>query len=429
MNDIKLTKILFPAVFALLTLPCITLAGGAGAAPRMTDDARTDTLLTDTAEADTLIEERELPWEESIRIRLDKLLTADMFETSTVGMLVYDLTADSVLYRHNERQLLRPASTMKMIVSVTALDRLGHDHEYRTRLAYTGEVRDSVLHGDVWCKGGFDPAFDGNDLETFANDILRLGVDTIKGSLCADLTMKDDKLLGEGWCWDDDNPVLSPLLVSGKNNFLERLAKRLAKAGVVVEGTMRTGRMPRDAQELCVISRPVTAILPRLMKKSDNLYAETLFYLMASDAAPSRPATAKTGRQQVNRLISDLGFKTSSYYIADGSGLSLYNYVSPELEVAFLKYAYHSPRIYPYLYESMPIAGEDGTLGSRMKNGYARGNVHAKTGTVTGVSALAGYLTAPNGHVICFSIMNMGIRHASTGRRFQDRVCEALCRP
>ena len=71
----------------------------------------------------------------------------------------------------------------------------------------------------------------------------------------------------------------------------------------------------------------------------------------------------------------------------------------------------------------------DGTLDNRMRHGYAHGNVHAKTGTVTGVSSLAGYCTAANGHVLCFSIINMGIRHTSSGRRFQDKVCEALCRP
>ena len=77
----------------------------------------------------------------------------------------------------------------------------------------------------------------------------------------------------------------------------------------------------------------------------------------------------------------------------------------------------------------MPIAGKDGTLSKRMQRGYAYGNVHAKTGTVTGVSALAGYCTAANGHILCFSIINMGIRNASTGRRFQDKICQALCRP
>ena len=64
-----------------------------------------------------------------------------------------------------------------------------------------------------------------------------------------------------------------------------------------------------------------------------------------------------------------------------------------------------------------------------MKNVFAHENVKAKTGTVTGVSALTGYCTAANGHYLCFSIINMGIRKAAVGRTFQDLVCEALCMP
>jgi D-alanyl-D-alanine carboxypeptidase/D-alanyl-D-alanine-endopeptidase (penicillin-binding protein 4) len=131
----------------------------------------------------------------------------------------------------------------------------------------------------------------------------------------------------------------------------------------------------------------------------------------------------------VNRLINKLGFRPSDYYIADGSGLSLYNYVSPELEVAFLRYAYANEDIYQHLIDAMPIAGVDGTLEKRMRSGYAHTNVKAKTGTVTGVSALTGYCTAANGHQLCFSIINMGIRKAAIGRNFQDHFCEALCMP
>ena len=164
----------------------------------------------------------------------------------------------------------------------------------------------------------------------------------------------------------------------------------------------------------------------RMMKKSDNLYSESVFYHLAASSGSYAPATAKQGRQVMNRLIQQLGFKPSKYYIADGSGLSLYNYVSPELEVAFLKYAYKHKKIYEPLRELMPVAGVDGTLDDRMLRGYARGNVHAKTGTVTGVSALAGYCTAANGHVLCFSIINMGIRHSSSGRRFKT-ACVRRC--
>ena len=61
-----------------------------------------------------------------------------------------------------------------------------------------------------------------------------------------------------------------------------------------------------------------------------------------------------------------------------------------------------------------------------MRGTAAQGNVKAKTGTVEGVSTLSGYCIAASGNVLCFSIMNQGIRHTSTGRNFQDRVCRTL---
>ena len=74
------------------------------------------------------------------------------------------------------------------------------------------------------------------------------------------------------------------------------------------------------------------------------------------------------------------------------------------------------------------MAGVDGTLKSRMRRTPAAGNVHAKTGTVTGVSSLAGYLTAANGNVIAFAIINQGGLSSTAAKKFQDNVCTALCR-
>ena len=129
------------------------------------------------------------------------------------------------------------------------------------------------------------------------------------------------------------------------------------------------------------------------------------------------------------QLINKLGLDATAYRLADGCGLSLYNYVSPELEVRFLRYAADNSSIYNHLYSSLPIAGVDGTLKKRMLSQFTRGNVHAKTGTVEGISSLCGYLTAANGHRICFSIINQGVMHGRNGRRFQDKVCQLLCQP
>jgi D-alanyl-D-alanine carboxypeptidase/D-alanyl-D-alanine-endopeptidase (penicillin-binding protein 4) len=85
--------------------------------------------------------------------------------------------------------------------------------------------------------------------------------------------------------------------------------------------------------------------------------------------------------------------------------------------------------LYDRLLPTLPLAGVDGTLKNRMKGTPAEGNVKAKTGTLTGVIALAGYLTAANGHRLCFAIMNQGVLKIAEGRNFQDQVCEVLAQP
>lgn len=385
--------------------------------------AQTDSL---TAQQDTV---PALPWPQSLQANIDTLLTDHpLFDISQVGFMIYDLTADSVLYQYNHRHTLRPASNMKLVTAIAALDRLGAKHQLRTSLYYTG-VRDScTLRGDLYCVGGMDPLFDADDLEAFVEGVRRLGIDTIRGRIVADKTMKDADLLGWGWCWDDDNPVLSPLLIGRKDNFTERFAQALRKAGMTVDVQLSEGRLPAGATYMVACVHNIGNVLPKMMKDSDNLYAESLFYQLAATSG-ARPASAKHARQVITKLIEKLGLPSSAYHIADGSGLSLYNYLSPELEVALLRYAWSKESIRKPLYVSLPIAGRDGTLSKRMKRTVAEGNVHAKTGTLKGVTTLAGYCTAANGHMLCFAIMNQGVLKTSNGRDFQDRLCILMCQP
>lgn len=389
-----------------------------------TDEDSTD------VEDDEDYNDQALPWPQNVVERINNVFKkTTIFNTSTVGMEIYDLTADSTIYEYKSTQLMRPASTLKMIVAVTALDRLETNYTFKTHLAYTGHIDSLTLYGNIYCKGGFDPTIDNSDVTEFADSIAALGIDTIHGNICLDLTMKDKDRLGEGWCWDDDNPVLSPLLVGRKEEFGDRLTRALRQKGIHVDGECKENMMPGKVQTIFTKETSLPTVMRRQLKRSDNLYSESIFYqLAATQVGRGMVASAKHGRAAVNRLITKLGFKPSSYYIADGSGLSLYNYVTPELEVAFLKYAYQHPSIYDNLLPCLPIAGVDGTLAKRMQKGAAHENVKAKTGTVTGVSALAGYCTAANGHRLCFSIINMGIRHASSGRNFQDKICQALCK-
>lgn len=364
---------------------------------------------------------------EQLRLRLDSLMQDTLLQRSVAGVMVWDLDADSALYRHDHQLTLRPASTMKLVTAITALELLGADQQLRTSLYYDGEVSNHTLHGDLYCVGRMDPMFSQADMDVFAETVQSMGIDTIRGRIVADVSMKDTLRLGEGWCWDDHNPVLSPLLVDRRPDFCGQLAIALQARGVVLGNIETTeGRRPVGAQPICLRTHKVGEVLIDMMKESDNLYAEALFYQVAASTG-LRPATAKEARKQVRALMQRAGLDASRYRIADGSGLSLYNYVSAEALVMLLRYAWQQRSLYEALLPSLPVAGVDGTLKKRMQKTVAEGNIQAKTGTVSGVSSLAGYATAANGHRLCFAIINQGVMRTALARDFQDKLCSILC--
>ena len=365
--------------------------------------------------------------QDSLRIRLDSLLRDPMFETSQVGLMVYDLDADSVLYTHNHRQLLRPASCMKLVTAITALDQLGAGYDYQTRVYYTGQIEGRTLRGNIYCVGGFDPTLTIDDVALLAGCVQRLGIDSICGQLVADRSMKEAQDYGEGWCWDDKNPLLTALSIGRKDVFLSTFAEEVARVGVNLEGVRLTeGRVPQNAQLIATCRHNISQVLERMMKMSDSFYAESMFYQTAASAKKGL-ARAKDARDITKRLIARLGLGHQPYKVADGSGLSLYNYVSAELLCALLRHAWCSPNIRQTLVPSLPVAGVDGTLEKRMKGTRAQGNVRAKTGTLTGISSLAGYCTMTDGRQLCFAIINQGVMRNAVGKAFQDRVCRLLC--
>lgn len=387
----------------------------------------TDGLIGPQMQADSTV--LVVPFQELVVSRLDYLVDDTLMETSQLGLMVWDLTDDTLLYARNPRHLMRTASTMKLLTAITALDCLGGAHRFTTSLYYKGTITRGQLSGDLICVGGMDPMFERKDMLAFVQALKNKGVKSFRGRIVSDCSMKDTDKWGEGWCWDDKNPTLSPLLIEGMPDFAEQLLKELKSAHMVSTGvSMVEGRLPSDAQLLCQRSHSLDEVLHQMMKESDNLYAESTYYQVAASVG-HRPAKAKDAQQIEQELFAKLGLDAKSYRLADGSGLSLYNYLSAEAQVQLLRYVWQHPDLYDHLLPVLPIAGVDGTLVKRMVDTAAQGNVRAKTGTVTGVSALSGYLTACNGHRLCFSIINQGIKRAAEGRAFQDRVCEALCMP
>ena len=118
--------------------------------PNDSDDEGEDTILP-------FQEDNGLSWQENITTRLNSILQADIASTMQVGLMVWDLTDDKLLYASNERVHLRPASTMKCVTAIAALYRLGPNYNYRTDIYHTGSIDDSthVLNGDIYCDYDF----------------------------------------------------------------------------------------------------------------------------------------------------------------------------------------------------------------------------------------------------------------------------------
>ncbi len=366
---------------------------------------------------------------QDVKMRLDSVISASSLpQTAQVGMMVWDLAADEPVYNYQAQQLLRPASTMKVLTAVTALDQLGGDYTLSTSLYYKGNIGGRTLQGDLYVVGGMDPMFDADDMEALVANVRRLGIDSVRGRIISDTSMKDTLRYGEGWCWDDDNPVLTPLRIGRRLDFAEQFGVALQKGGLVLTNfSTAKGRLPGGSTFVCARTHTIDQVMYEMMKESNNLYAESMFYQTAMHSG-HRPATAKDARKLERDVMLRAGLLPQNYRIADGSGLSLYNYLSAEALTMLLRYAWFDDRIYRHLLPTLPVAGQDGTLKKRMTGTPAENNVQAKTGTLTGITSLAGYCTADDGRRLCFAIIVQGVMRAADGRDLIDRMCIELCR-
>ena len=452
--------------------------------------------------------------EQLLKTGIDSLLKDNFFQSSQIAVDVFDLTSHKTLYQKNEKLLLNPASNLKILTTVAALNYLGDSYKFETSVYYTGRIINGNLYGDIYVKGGCDPEFNSSDLDSLAKGITSAGIKNISGNIYGDVSMTDSLFWGEGWMWDDDPSPDAPYLTSldiNKNTFgvivkpsedynppvivpvpdnkyikienkavtvpadspqtvkinrdwinrdnamtvkgnvrnvfipdslvdtlrvnvynpalyfLNLFKETLVKKSVGFNGGISFGDTPDYADRIFSLDRMLKDVIPDINKNSYNLGAEMLIYALAAKYFGT-PADAEKGVSMVDSLICEAGCDPSLYSIVDGSGISRYNLLSAELVVAILKYIYYEkPSLYKTIYSSLPVAGKDGTLKDRMAGTPAEKNVHAKTGTLSGVTTLSGYLTSKNGNLIAFSIFIQNfIGDPDTGRNFQNRICNII---
>lgn len=209
--------------------------------------------------------------------------------------------------------------------------------------------------------------------------------------------------------------------------FMAVLVEKLDSLGVTVNNVSFATTPDSCCSLLYENKRCITDIVEEALRESDNLCAESLLYHLGAKNNPGSVAISQ-GCEVVKRfIVNKLGVE-SGFAVADGSGLSLYNYTTADILLAALRYAESRPRISAVLNRALPLSGVSGTLKNRTKGTVAYRKVRAKTGTVKGVCTLAGYATASNGHSYAFVMLNSGMLSSRPMREWQDKVCEVLCR-
>ena len=354
----------------------------------------------------------------------------------TSGAWVYDGGSRRAVFEWNSDRGRVPASVEKLVTTATALDRLGPEARFETAVLASGEVAEGTLDGDLYLHGSGDPTFGTTALDRLAGAVAETGLERVSGRVWGDESFFDRRRGGPSSRFGI-SPYVGPLSALGFNHgtllpvgrgwqsnppafAAERLRVSLRRADVAVARKARVARAPADARTVAAVeSPPLASIVRQTNQVSDNYYAEML--LKGVGARSGRAGSTAAGARVARTFAREAGF---SARIADGSGLSRANLVSPRDIGRLLLHARSEPW-FDAFYRSLPLAGRTGTLHKRMRRTRASGRCRAKTGTLAGVTALAGYCRAADGDPMTFALL-MNRINVFAGRRAQDRIAALL---
>ncbi len=253
-------------------------------------------------------------------------------------------------------------------------------------------------------------------------------------------TKKDAKSCGVGLVLDQDNHLVSSGCVGvGQWAVLQRLAiknplhyaqamvrRGLAKEQISLHGDVVLGKAPQGALLLAnQYSKPLSQLMADTLKPSDNLYADSL-YLHAAAQLKGGPVNWNSAQALIKTFLQQqTGIDFTQATFTDGSGLSRYNLVTPQQTISLLMFLYQRfPLAYEYI-AALPVSGRDGTLQKRFKTPEQQGFIRAKTGTLTGMNSLSGYMYTTNGHTLAFALFinRLPGSNAGPGRPLLDALC------
>ncbi|GAB2736986.1 D-alanyl-D-alanine carboxypeptidase/D-alanyl-D-alanine-endopeptidase [Streptomyces bullii] len=373
---------------------------------------------------------------------LDPLLTSPALGTRNAAAVV-DVATGQRLYGTGSGTALTPASTTKIATAVAALSALGADHRLITRAALEPDT------GEVVLVGGGDPTLTARaDADGAAS--LRTLADETAGALAQrgirEVTLSYDTTLYAGperhpigvndnlapvtalmtdeGRTDDSTSGPAPRVPDPAAHAARTFGDLLQDRGIKTKAPGPSKATTRAQTLATVSSPPLSALVERMLTHSDNDIAEALARQTA--IATGKRADFAGASEAITAQLAELGLPLEGAAVQDGSGLNRADRLTADLLTSLLRLSADPtrPDLRPVL-TGLPIAGFTGTLTSRYSDGAA-GVVRAKTGTLTGVNALAGTVVDQNGRLLAFAFLATGTADPTTAQTAMDKAATAL---
>jgi serine-type D-Ala-D-Ala carboxypeptidase/endopeptidase (penicillin-binding protein 4) len=366
-----------------------------------------------------------------------------------LGVLVQDAQSGRVLFESNSSQAFTPASVMKVMTSAASLYTLGPRFQFETALLVS-EIAPRTAR--LTWRGSGDPTITSQDLAGWAKAAAGVGISQV-AELRVDDSAFDHPRWASGWMWDDEAEPIGAAFLDGADSpyisFVEKPNPQLlldpsayplalagmvqaewAKVGLKIDRLAAAKAEQRDTVLATHRSQPLATIVRAMNKWSENRYAEQLYAHLGLGLDTSGNTIASTPARSTAALAAFLkqAGVTDGWRVRDGSGLSRYNLFSPQQVASVLRYAYQNPLTTDgskpspleafnnksnVFIESLPVAGtgeandEASNTGGTLRNRLVGSglDVRAKTGSMTGIASLAGYVKANSGRVIIFTML------------------------
>lgn len=428
-----------------------------------------------------------------------QFLKAPYMRGATFSLIVKDLDTDELVYVVEPDLQITPASVMKLLTTASALELLGEDYQFQTVLEYDGQIRDSVLQGNLYIRGSGDPTLGSRYVNESQRDFLSawreallvVGIQRITGSVISDEGCFDTEGISPKWVAEDlgsyygagsygltvfdnnyklflragkagDKPELlytepeiknlifhNYLSVSsisldssyimgapfasdrylygtipeGKESYTLTgdipdpalflsgyVTDYLRSSGITVEGepycrrtlTAEKAWTENSRTQLCITLSPALSEIVRTVNEvSQNLYADVLLKTIGNlNISPSSPVLSSFGRgtEQVHKFWNKKGIDMSPVWMYDGSGLAVTSKVSARFMTDLLTYMRKQSSVSDAFYQSLPLAGDSGSVRNFLKGSTLQGNTRLKSGSMSRVKGYAGYINKKGKH-------------------------------